>query len=213
MKNQAYKIEVEAIPQIDMDYNANVMMHFDNYDLMAGWMMGTSSDIRKFTFEPPQQLYVLADFHWKVQERDYVDNNFQMPLFSNRFLELVHELGKVEYDQIPVSLIDDTYFDPLFDENNNLRTEVPHNSNYSAIRLADYIDVFDYDRSEYDKSELFEGELDYIDQLILKAPADGFPPIFRIKEDLTLLLVNGALKAAIEKAGLSGFTFEAVEVC
>ena len=213
MKDKAYKIEVAAIPEIDMDHNANVMMHFDNYDLMAGWMMGTSSDIRNFSFEPPQQLYVLADFHWKVQERDYVDNNFQMPIFSNRFLELVNELGTVEYDQIPVSLIDDTYFDPLFDENNNLRAEVPHNPNYSAIRLANYSDVFDYEKSVYSEGELFEGEIDYVDRLVLKAPIDGFPPIFRIKEDLIFLLVNGAVKTAIEKAGLSGFSFEAIEVC
>lgn len=211
MKNKAYIIEVSPIEEVDMDYNANALP-FEGSDKIGAWMMGVSSDMGKWEYQPPSLLNFLADFHWKVHEQDFIDNDLQIPIFSNRFLELIERIKSVPLEKIPVNLIDDTYFNPLFDEKGDLKPEVPHTSNFKAIKLVSFSEnLFDYEKSKYDMDELFEGEIDYIEELVLKTPEEGFPPIFKIKEDIQLLLVNGVVKKRAEESGYRGFTFNEVK--
>jgi len=202
-RNKAYILNVQKNEAHDLDYDA-YLIPFENSEFLGARIMG----IQPFKVSRP--IYFLTDFIQMI-DYDYIDNEKGVPLLSNRLLKLLQSKEQSNLSILPVTLVSDCYLDSRFDKNGTLKSDVPFNSNFSLIQLQKFTDVFDAKNSEYDIDE-DDGEVEYIDKLVLTCARKSFPPIFKIKEDLTCLFVNGEVKEAIELAGLKGCVFEEVEV-
>lgn len=202
--NIVYKLIVEKEERNDMDHDA-VCLPFEGEDMLGANMMDIDD------FEHPDTLYFLANFDY-IPERDYVDNDVLIPIMSSKLLDLIRGLGAFHLSIIPVNLIDDTYFGERFDVNGSLLNEVPFNGNFGAVQFKQYTEAFDYDKSDFITDELFPEDVSFVRKHVLRTPENGFPAIFKIKEDLRYIFVDHRFKSACEMSGLKGCNFQEVEV-
>lgn len=204
---KVYTLEVQNNEIQDLDYDAYAL-DFEGLGYLGARLMIPRE------FSCPNPMCFLTDFRF-IADWDYIDNDQAIPILSDRFVQVLQSIGEFNHRVLPITMIDDSYLEHQFDENSNLKSEVGRNSAFCALHLLEYTDVFDFENSDFeldDYDDDSEPEVGYIDELVLKEPENGFPPIFRIKEDLTLLFVSEEAKQAIEKEGLVGCIFEEVEV-
>jgi hypothetical protein len=70
-------------------------------------------------------------------------------------------------------------------------------------------DVFDWENSIYQQYD-YDKELNVpssIREFVLKEPTDGFPPVFRLKEDPVTLFISAEAREALKKAGIKGTSY------
>lgn len=70
---------------------------------------------------------------------------------------------------------------------------------FVLVYVPAYSPVFDPGASEWSESDLFPGEVDRIDRLVLQHGA--LPPVFRLKEEPGVLFVSAEARARAEAAG------------
>jgi hypothetical protein len=202
--SKAYLLEVEKNEEHDLDYDA-FCIPYEGNEFLGANLMGT----RLFDFPTP--IYFLTDFRF-IEDWDCIDNDRGIPIISSKLLKALNEVGQFNHRSIPICMISDSYLKDRFDPSGNLKEEVPSNPNFCTLHLLEYTKVFDYQLSTFDADPDDETEVEYIDELVLKGPKNGFPPIFRIEEDLTLLFVSEEAKLKIESVGIRGCLFEEVRV-
>jgi hypothetical protein len=89
-------------------------------------------------------------------------------------------------------------------------TVVPSQA-FPIVQTLEYLDAFDFDKSEY-VLDPDTGRVDTATKVVLKEPADGFPPLFRLKAYTHCLFVSAEAKAALEAAGTArGVEFTPVD--
>jgi hypothetical protein len=81
---------------------------------------------------------------------------------------------------------------------------------FVILQLLEHLDCLDMDKSEYTcvpyNSNPSINRL-IVHKMVLKEPENGFPPIFRVKENEISLYVSTEAKKALEKAGIQGLDF------
>ncbi len=162
--------------------------------------------------ELPKAIYLAADYNI-IPEVDYPHNSLLADVLSKKMLSVFTELSQLEFRTVPVIMFDHKELEAYHIEEGELLDDLKRrNVDYVALQLLKYTDAFDRENAEFEENFLDPDEVGYIEKLVLKEPADGFPSLFRIKEDITKLFVTEQAKDALEAAGIKGCVFEKVEV-
>ena len=75
-----------------------------------------------------------------------------------------------------------------------------------------FTDALDFDASEYTPVPDRPDRARVIKRLVLREPAGGFPPIFKIKQKASSLFITEKTREALESNGIVGCVFSEVAV-
>ncbi len=141
---------------------------------------------------------------------DYFTTVPTWPVISRRMLDVLLSVREFPHQVIPLVM----HEIPVLSEEVEMaggpfiRTgKVNHN--YVAVQLLEHLDVFDYENSVYEFHPRVPGRVEStsIEKLVLIEPKNGFPPLFRISVDRTVLHVSAEARAALEAADIRGLRF------
>lgn len=151
---------------------------------------------------------VLFEANFKVTKHsDYPCNDVNWPIMSPRMLEVLLEVGAFPHRLIPVRLVNRKVLGPArYLPHGSLRPEVI-DDRFSAVQVTEHLDVVDWERSEFERKRLGVATTYSFDKVVLREPPGGFPPLFRIPQKASLLLVSAEARRALEAAGIRGIQF------
>lgn len=162
--------------------------------------------IETLPYDGPEPLNFLG---WpeRLPKTEFPDNNPGFALMSKRMLEILCSIGEFRHKAIPARIFsyDLKYEIEEYLDQQNLDSELC-NENYVAVQLLEHLDVADQERSTYESA--YDGSLQ-IDELVLKEPPGGFPPIFRVKGDPIYLFASPAAKQTLDAAGIRSLNYTA----
>ena len=139
-----------------------------------------------------------------IQYVDYAHTNFfTSGVMTKRMLKVLQSVKPFDCRVYPIKAVDFVTFP--------IRNLAPNND-FVAVQLTEYLDVFDYENSVYEKyiyfDEITGEEKSYpIEKMVLKKPKEGYPPIFRIKEKGVLLYISDEARQALKKANITGVEY------
>ena len=136
---------------------------------------------------------------------DYLHTKPKLPIMSRRMLYVLNSVGEFPHQVIPVSIEDDEV--PIYNHETHQRSGKVNDTDYVAVQILKYLDIFDYEQSVYEPDRINPGEIRNIREIILKEPPEGFPPLFRIPEDRLNLYVSPQARAVLEDADITGINF------
>ena len=157
----------------------------------------------------PTRVMFRANFN-VIPSIDYPLTDLNIPIFSDKMISLLNQVGEFEAIFTEVIMVDDTYQGEVCDIKGNIKTDINTVSDYKAVTIVNREDCFDFENSIFKPSELNPNIPGFIEKLVLKK-SDNLPPIFRIKELPSKLLVTEQVKLLIESNNLKGCIFEEVE--
>lgn len=124
--------------------------------------------------------YPYNDQMWEIMSEEMLHTLVNVRAFAHRTYPTRMEAAEcIDIDEIP---------------------ESPSHAFY-VVQTLEYLDAFDFDKSEYVLDPELEGYVDSATKVVLKEPANGFPPLFRLKAQNSPLFVSVEAKAALEAAG------------
>jgi len=203
MENRCYYLNINFNHEVKNLSKEAVALPFEGKDYIGGALM----NIRDL--EVPSIIYMKVNLN-EVKEIDYPLNDIG-PLLSKRMYSIFEKRG-LKHITIPVIMLDEKYKGGYFDAEGKLKSDVKTNTEFVIIQMKEYADVFDYKHSVYYEDTMFPGDVGLIKTLVLEESKDGFPPIFRIGENMRHLFINAETKEALESAGITGCTFRPAEV-
>ncbi|MBX3161336.1 MAG: hypothetical protein KF773_35565 [Deltaproteobacteria bacterium] len=149
--------------------------------------------------ELPETIYFEANFE-TLKVIGFPLVNVVWPIMSRRMLDTLQSAGEFEHRAIPVVMLDDTLAEKL-DAGGKVRPGAA-NLDFVAVHLTSHIAAFDWERSEYTRSEIAPDKVWSVKRLVFKDIP--LPPLFRLTELLGPLFVSAEGRAALEKAGIRG---------
>jgi hypothetical protein len=174
---------------------------FDGLDSVCGWV---GTEYR----EVPRPVLFEANFS-VTRQSDYPCNDGNWPIMSPRMLAVLRGLGDFPHRLIPVRLVDRRASGAARNlPDGSLRPEVI-DDRFAAVQLTEHIDVVDWERSTF-KPGRINPKSGYFTKLVLREPAGGLPPLFRIASDASMLLVSAEARRALEEAGIKGIIFSSI---
>lgn len=205
-----------AIPEVVMNALAYHLLHD------AAHLKGTDDDAILVPFEGQDQVCgwvgtrvcqvpnpVLFEANFRITRRcDYPCNDVNWPIMSRRMLETLRNVGEFPHRLVPVRLVDRSVQGPArYCADGTPRPELV-DDRFAAVQLIEHIDVVDWERSVFDRYEIGPGIVFYsFDKLVLRLPAGGLPPLFRISANEGMLLVSAEARGALESTGIVGVKF------
>lgn len=141
----------------------------------------------------------------------YLINIETWPIISTRMLNALLSVQDFPRQEIPV--VFKVIEDYLSTDEEKYVTSLIRNYEFVIVQLLEHLDAIDKDKSDctIGTCETATGEIiesvKLGGQIVLKEPINGFPPIFRIKDNATELYVSAAAKEALEEAGVQGLDF------
>ncbi|MFY7827952.1 MAG: imm11 family protein [Flectobacillus sp.] len=209
MKKTAYILKWDIYHSEDPGYDAFCVAKEKYLSLSVHLSLFANDDWRhKSGFLPPKILYFQSNFDM-IPQYDYPYTDLYTPIISKRMLKVLLEISSFDYSAIPVTMIDFTYLEKPFDEEGNLKSDVPVNNDYVAIYLLNHLDIIDFDNSSFEKGFL---DVLFFSNLVIKEPELGLPSVFKLKDYQVPLFVSSEAKEALERNGIKGCVFEPVEV-
>jgi len=155
-------------------------------------------------FQPSEPVRFDTNFALLDEAPDYPNNTARWPVMSRRMLDVLLYVGAFAYHAIPVTLVQDTIpVDVRYDALGRPKPEYSK-TNYVAVQLLNYADVFDEERSLVSRSRRDPDEILMIRKLALHIPREGLPPLFRLKAYEVHLFVSAEARAALDGAGIRG---------
>jgi hypothetical protein len=140
----------------------------------------------------------------------YIPEVSDWPIISRRMLDVLLSVGDFPHQVIPV--VFKSVDHPEYSDQKRRAKTLIRNHDYIILHLLELSDVFDMERSEYntdrgvaDPERIF---LTDVQNVVLKEPEGGFPPIFRVKEYSLRWYVSAKAKQALEDAGIQGLDFD-----
>jgi hypothetical protein len=144
----------------------------------------------------------------------YIPKVSTWPIISRRMLDVLLSVGDFPHQAIPVVFKSVDY--PEYSDAKRRAKALIRNHDYIILQLLEHSDVFDMEKSEYntdrgvaDPERIF---LIDVENVVLKEPPGGFPPIFRIKDYEYSLYVSAEAKQALEDAGIQGLDFDTYQL-
>lgn len=176
------------------------LVPFPSWEYTMSWM-GTEP------FEVPNPVLFEANVD-VTQHSDYPCNDVNWPLMSPRMLDVLRKVGGFPHRLIPVRLVNRRVHGPArYLPDGGLRPEVV-DDRFAAVQITEHIDVIDWERSVFEKSQMGPGTVYDFDKLVLMEPLGGLPPLFRVPSDVSMLLVSAEGRHALENAGIRGVVFD-----
>jgi hypothetical protein len=124
---------------------------------------------------------------------DYPYNDKDWPMVSPGMLEVLESVGDFKHNVYPTIINDASTDDPP-----------GVNESFLILQTLEFLDAFDFDKSEYVMDTELDGRVDEANKVVLKEPLGGLPPVFRLNVKKSLLFVSAAAKEALEKSGKCG---------
>jgi hypothetical protein len=157
-------------------------------------------------YELPARIYFTGNLA-KLKSIDYPYNDVNWPLMSQQMRTVLQAAGKFQCREIPVVMLDDTVpKSELFPAGGEPDAKYALEG-FAAIQLLQHLDAFDWDRSEFTRSEDAPTFVTRIRKLVLKPVDGGYPPLFRLSACPTLLFVSAEVRSALEREHISGVEF------
>jgi hypothetical protein len=125
-----------------------------------------------------------------LPDLDYPCNDNYWPIVSPGMLEVLESVGDFRHSVYPTIINDSSTDDPP-----------GVNESFLILQTLEFLDAFDFDKSEYSMRSEPKLLFDRASKVVLKEPLDGFPPMFRLNVMKSQLFVSAAAKEALEKAG------------
>jgi hypothetical protein len=152
---------------------------------------------KRIEFESVGNFLMIHDLS-RTRVTDYPDNREGWPIMSKRMLEALLSVRDFPHQAIPIVMLD--AFTPI---------EFEENHDYVAVQLLEHQDVFDWEKSIYERDPELTNGVDSLEKLVLKEPPEGLPSLFRVTTTplSNKLYVSPEGKAALEAAGIRGVNF------
>jgi hypothetical protein len=129
------------------------------------------------------------------------------PIMSKRMLDTLLSVGSFRYRAYPALMID---CKQVYNENlgRDINSGIKYD-NFFAVQVLEDLDVFDWENSVYERDSESPDVLESIEELVLKEPEEGFPPMFRVVTSYlkTRLYIFSEARLALEAAGIRGVLF------
>jgi hypothetical protein len=125
-----------------------------------------------------------------------------LPLMSKRMLEILLSIGDFPCRIIPTHIFP---YELRFTRENWSPEDLPIeicNENFVAVQLLEYLDITNYEQSTFRIHPAFPDEPPVVDQLVLRLPPEGLPPLFRVNSSRSKLFVSLAGKIALENENI-----------
>lgn len=180
-----------------------ILVPFEGKEYACAWM-GTERVV------VPEPVRFEANFK-VTRQSDYPCNDVNWPIMSPRMIEVLRGVGDFPHRLIPVRLVDRAALGRArYLPDGSLRPEVV-DDRFAAVQLTEHLDVVDWERSIFEQDQIAPTVTFYsFDKLVLREPIGGFPPLFRVPEKKSLLLVSAQARRALEDAGIVGITFMSI---
>ena len=142
-----------------------------------------------------------------LKNSDYPYNRERFPIMSQRMLDVL--LGVKDFPHQAISIeIEDVKAIWSESEKDYVRSGII-NRDYVLVQLLEHQDIFDFEKSEYTRSDASPKFARHVRQLYVREPEDGFPPLFRVSAMLsTILFVSEEAKAALQAADIKGIDLD-----
>ncbi len=171
----------------------------------------------KFTdpddFEYPSHGVEFHGYESSLSDTDYPYNNVRWPIISKRMLNTLLSVKEFPHRTWDVPFVGFPDIAPELMLREGLRGGVHHDNEFVAIQLLEQLNIFDRENSVYELGILADilptasESVGNIRKLSLHIPAEGLPPIFRLKVNSVLLYVSPEGRVALEAANLKGIRF------
>lgn len=192
----AYELTPDPSHLGDDDFDAT-LVRFEGWETLAGLIPQEPLAI-------PENVFFEANVE-TLKSIDYPINDASWPIMSARMLAVLNSIGSFEHRAFPVVMLDDTVPpEKRFDQSGKPRAGVAV-SGFFAVQITKYTEAFDWERSEYDRDEVFPGEVYLIHRLVLRDIV--LPPLFRMTARSRPLMISSAGRTALDKAGIRGIEF------
>jgi hypothetical protein len=187
---------------VDVESDA-FLKRFPGWENIAGWLLTRQHPV-------PEPVYFEADFE-TLAWNEFPSNDVRWPLMSKRMLDVLLATGSFPHRLIPVIMLDYRLkWDERFGPDGTPKPEAA-DYRFAAVQLTEHLDAFDWDRSEYQRDPDLPDQTAGISKLVLKEPAGGFPPLFRLAAAPGSLFVSAAAGRALKDAGIRGVRFDPLE--
>lgn len=204
--NKAYRLKVDNSQIVDDFPNIHKIKQEDYLDLSHL----LASEKHELT---ENEIIARANFD-QITKYDFIQNEFGIPVLSNRFIDLLNLYDDKELKLVPVILLDDIIPPNKIYKTfgKGIKKDVPINTDFNTVKFNKQFDYCDLEKSSFRKLRSQPDSLGILKQVVLKEPKNGFPSLFRIKESISMLFVSGEAKEALESNGIKGCLFDEVEV-
>jgi hypothetical protein len=202
----AYILKTEHTHLTDMTYDMT-LLPFTRSDNLKYQLLSTNH------FNVPIPVKFLGNFNIVKSETDYpvVDDN--LVVMSNRMISILSSIKALNVKLISAIVLDDTYIvDNRFDDDGNLKPDIPMIEDFSLIQIMDVLKVFDFEKSDFTPLKSNPDFPGVVKKMVLREPSGGFPPIFRLFEQPTTVIVSEKAKEELIKHSIKGCIFEPVSV-
>jgi hypothetical protein len=197
---------------------------------------GDAFDLRAFDFPKASELwathydrllelpettffYMYSNLKY-ITELDVLYPHSGKHIVSQRLIDVLLSVKKFNYRKYKIAILEegatrfqnnpdgykmpDPYSNPEEFKKKSLRDDM-----YIFQPLEILSDVFDWEKSIYQQSEVSKraNSPGHVREFVLKEPAGGFPPVFRLKESPTTLFISAEAREALKKAGIKGISY------
>ncbi len=162
---------------------------------------------------PTDLVFVGFDDLFISTDYPYIQDTRSWPIMSKQMLNILLSIKEFSYQAIPITFKHVENFS-IDKEERGRNLSIP-NHNFVILQLLEYLDALDLEKSDYTKTPYEsnpKAERIDIHKMVLKKPVNGFPPIFRVKEDKVSLYVSAAARKALEEAGIQGLDFSSYNI-
>jgi hypothetical protein len=119
----------------------------------------------------------------------YIENRW--PIVSQEMFEVLTSVKDFKYKAYPT----------VIRHSNEAMHPYEPIDNFVILQTLEFLDAFDFDKSEYVMDEELIGHVEKAEKVVIKEPPGGLPPMFRLKAQEFHLYVSAAAKEALEAAG------------
>ena len=200
-----YKLLHEYEHLIDMDFDAS-FEPFKGDDIIGFNMLGEEE------FVMPNVVYFRANFNTIPQNTDFPITDLTFPIISNRMITILENVKPFKKRVLKTIMVDDTYLGEYLNKKGEVLDGVKIDSSYYGVQFLEFTDAFDKNNSIYKPMRSNPDMPGVIKKLVLKEPQNGFPSMFKIKENLSLTFISEEARIALESNHIKGCVFEEVEV-
>jgi hypothetical protein len=145
----------------------------------------------------PEDIPFIGVRKWLSTDYPYLLEPYGWPIMTRRMLDVLLSVGDFPHQVVPV----------IFKGEGTREL----NEDYVILQLLEMSDLLDMDKSVYTiKRSVADPEVTFICDVklkVLREPAGGFPPIFRINGSSISFHISAKAKQALENAGIQGLKF------
>ena len=187
----------------DIDYDV-FHIKFKYSDRASGMFLNN-----KYSEKYPRKVFFRANFDI-ITKMDYLLTDINTPILSNKMIKVIESIKTFNAIYTETIMIPDTYLGEPFDKNGELNSEINENIDYKILTLIGRENCFNHKYSDYIPSEIDPKKVGFIKKLVINY-SEQLPPIFRIQESPSKLLITENVKNALEENNINGCIFEKVE--